>query len=414
MKRIISTILLIIATIVWPLLSVARADTLSETFSKNFAEGKYGELAAGLKDLAASGEAKARASFGALEFLGAVEHLGQSFYKFGINVPQPRELAAMFPMMRLPIPPNPAPQKLTYGDFRKILETFVADLDKAEANMAHLGDTDLKLPVDFTAIRLDFNSNGKPDPGETLGEIMQSMAMQTGTPPAPGTALKINFDTADVYWLRGYSKLMSSMAQFLLAHDFEHSFNTSAFLFFPGAGDGTGEKLASNKSRSAYVDGQIGDAIAMLHSVRWPVLEQAKREDARLRLIAVTDLASKTWNAVRQETDDDLEWLPSAIQKQGITGSTVTDAEIDGWLTVMTEFANVLEGRHMMAHWRFDKGANLKRWFNEEKTYDLVLLVTGTTFVNYLEAGPVSDSTKWNQLMRAFQGNFMGYAVWFN
>ncbi len=409
MIRILSFILTLVM-----FFATARADTLTDIFSKNFADGKYGDMASSLKDFAANGEARARASFGALEFLGAIEHLGQSFYTYGMNVPQPRELAGMMPMMRLPIPSNPNPQKLTYADFRKVLETFVADLDQAEADMAQLGETELKLPVDFTAIRLDFNRNGKPDPGETLGEIMQAVAAQSGTPPATGTAMKVNFDTADIYWLRGYSKLLSSMAQFLLAHDFERSFNTSAFLFFPGAGDGTGEKLAANKSQTAYVDGQIGDAIAMFHTVNWPVLEPAKREDARLRLIAVTDLAKKTWDSARNETDNDLEWLPTAKQKQGITGSTLTDAEIDGWLVVMTEFRDVLEGRHMMGHWRFDKGFNLKRWFNEEKTYDLVLLVTGTNIVDYLEDGTVSDSSKWNQLTQAFSGSFMGYAMWFN
>jgi hypothetical protein len=409
MKQLLALIVMTVLTCVTP----ARAETAEESFSKNFADGKYGDLATGLKNLAATGEAKARTGLGALAFLGAVEHLGQSFYKHGMNVQQPREMAMMMPMMRLPIPPNPNPEKLTYAKFRTILETFVANLDKAETEMAALGDTDIKLPVDFTAIRLDFNSNGKADPGETLGEIMQAVAMQTGATPAI-QGMKVNFDTADIYWLRGYSRLLSSTAQFLLAHDFERTFNVAAFMLFPGAGDGTGEKLMQNRSQASYVDGQFGDIIAMLHTTSWPVIDAAKREDTRLRLVAVTDLATKTWAAVRKETDNDLEWLPNPKQKQGITGTTLTDQEIDGWLTVMTEFREVLEGRQMFPHWRFDKGANLKRWFNEEKTYDLVLLITGTTFVNYLEDGPVSDSTKWNNLMRAFSGSFMGYAVWFN
>ena len=187
-------------------------------------------------------------------------------------------------------------------------------------------------------------------------------------------AFKVNFDTADIYWLRAYSRLISSMAQFLLAHDFEKSFNASALLFFPGAGDGTAELLEKNRSLQPYVSGEIGDFIAMLHLANWPVIDEAKREDVRQRLLAVTELAPKTWAAARKETDDDLEWLPNPKQKQGITGTQLTDIEIDGWLGVMAELNAILDGKKLMPHWRFDKGVNVKRWFAEEKTYDLVLL----------------------------------------
>ena len=391
----------------------ARADATVDAFQKDFSAGAYGETVGSLKDLVAAGEAKAKAGAGALAFVGAMEHLGQSFYRYGMRLPEAREMAMMGPMMRLPIPANPTPEKLTYADFRKVLETFVADLDRAEANMAALGDAEVKLPVDFTSIRLDFNSNGKQDAGETLGEVMQAVAMQTGTTQMP-PAFKVNFDAADIYWLRAYSRLISSMAQFLLAHDFEKSFNASALLFFPGAGDGTAELLEKNRSQRPYVSGEIGDVIAMLHLASWPVIDEAKREDVRQRLLAVTDLAPKTWAAARKETDDDLEWLPNPKQKQGITGTQLTDAEIDGWLAVMAELNAIFEGKKLLPHWRFDKGMNLKRWFAEEKTYDLVLLVTGTSAVKYLEDGPVSDQANWNGLMSAFSGGFMGYAVWFN
>jgi hypothetical protein len=411
-KRTFGVAAFVVATLL-PLLTPAFADSTTDGFLKDFGAGAYGEAAAGLKELVAAGEVRAKAGAGALGFVGAVERLGQNFYRYGMRMPEAREIGMVAPLARLPIPVNPAPEKLTYAAFRTVLETFVADLDRAEANMAALGDAEVKFPVDFTQVRLDFNGNGQQDPGESLGEIMQAMAMQTGTQQMP-PAFKVNFDTADIYWLRAYSRLLSSMAQFLLAHDFETSFNASALLFFPAAGDDTAELLAKNKSVQPYVSGEIGDVIALLHLTNWPVVDAAKREDVRKRLLDVTGLAPKTWAAARKETDDDLEWLPNAKQKQGITGTVLTDQEIDGWLSVMAELNSILEGKKLLPHWRFDRGMNLKRWFAEETRYDLVLLATGTTAVRYLEEGPVSDQATWNRLTSAFSGSFMGYAVWFN
>lgn len=412
LKR-LASIFVLLAAVFLSLGPSAQADATSDGFLKDFQAGAYGEAAEGLKDLVVAGEAKAKAGVGALAFVGAMERLGQSFYRYGMRLPEAREMGMFGPMMRLPIPANPTPEKLTYPAFRVVLENFVGDLDRADANMAALGDMEVKLPVDFTAIRLDFNSNGAQDPGETLGEVMLAVASQTGTQQMP-PAFKMNFDTADIYWLRAYSRLISSMAQFLLAHDFEQSFNASALLFFPGAGDGTAELLEKNRSTRPFVSGEIGDVIAMLHLASWPVIDEAKREDVRKRLVAVTELAPKTWAAARKETDDDLEWLPNAKQKQGITGTVLTDQEIDGWLTVMAELNGILEGKKLLPHWRFDRGMSMKRWFAEEKRYDLVLLITGTTAVKYLEDGPVSDQATWNRLMNAFSGRFMGYAIWFN
>ena len=184
LKNLVPVIALAVATAV-SFSPVARADATADGFQKDFNAGAYGEAAAGLKDLAAAGEAKAKAGVGALAFVGAIERLGQSFYRYGMRLPEAREMAMMGPMMRLPIPANPTPEKLTYPAFRTVLENFVADLDRAEANMAALGDTEVKLPVDFTTIKLDFNSDGKPDAGETLGEVMQAVAMQTGPQQCP-------------------------------------------------------------------------------------------------------------------------------------------------------------------------------------------------------------------------------------
>jgi hypothetical protein len=226
--------------------------------------------------------------------------------------------------------------------------------------------------------------------------------------------LKLNFDTADIYWLRGYDRFISAFAQFLLAHDFEQEFKSTFHVFFPNAGLSIGEKLNANRSARPYADGEIGDVIAFIHLVNWPVVDRARLSDVRSRLLDMATLSPKSWAASRRETDNDLEWLPNAKQTDGITQAKITDEQIDGWITVMNEFANVLDGKELMPHWRFDKGMNVKRYFAESKRFDLVLLITGTDAVDYLENGPVSTSARWNEMMRTFEGNFLGYALWFN
>jgi hypothetical protein len=52
--------------------------------------------------------------------------------------------------------------------------------------------------------------------------------------------------------------------------------------------------------------------------------------------------------------------------------------------------------------------------FEESKNFDLVLLITGTDAVPYLEDGSVSSGAEWNNLMQVFRGNFLGYALWYN
>ena len=75
-----------------------------------------------------------------------------------------------------------------------------------------------------------------------------------------------------------------------------------------------------------------------------------------------------------------------------------------------------LEGRKLLPHFRFaDKGINMKRFFDEPKTFDLVLSVTGPGVVPYLETGPIISSEEWDALQRQFgRTGFMTFALWAN
>ena len=106
--------------------------------------------------------------------------------------------------------------------------------------------------------------------------------------------------------------------------------------------------------------------------------------------------------------------MPNAKQQPALPLGQVDDVVIDSWLEVVAEFEQVLDGRKLLPHWRFNEGLNLKRYLEEGKTFDLVLLIAGADAVPYLEQGPISDQATWDRLMTGFRGNFLGYALWFN
>jgi hypothetical protein len=370
-----------------------------------------GQLQAGITaqgPAADSDDKEALAARGSLRFLSAIEHLAQALYRHGLETTSGGPMMNL-PVLRIPVAPNPHPEPLDYAGFRAILERLVSDLDAAEADLAGVGDAEVKLPVDLATVRLDLNGDGTSDANESLGAMMLALTHgdATATPPT------VSFDTADIYWLRGYSKFIGAFSQFMLAHNFADSFNKTFHLYFPHAGLPLADKLVRTDP-SAWSDGAIGDAISFIHLVSWDVIDPSRLADARLRLKAMAELSRMGWAAARRETDNDREWLPNARQS-GVFGSVViTDAEIDGWLAIMDEFDAILDGRKLMPHWRFHQGLNVKRMFAEEKRFDLVLLIAGPDAVPWLEDGPVSDMATWENLMRTFGDNFLGYAMFFN
>ena len=120
--------------------------------------------------------------------------------------------------------------------------------------------------------------------------------------------------------------------------------------------------------------------------------------------------------AIQAETDDDAEWLPNSKQAGVIPGVRVTQAMIDGWHEFLDELEAILQGEKLVPYWRVHdgRGINLKRVFTEPKTLDLVLWVQGTAAAPYLEEGELTQAETWTRLNRLFQGQFIGFAVWFN
>ena len=81
-----------------------------------------GHLATGDKEVSARVGAdasynEARFGLGMIRFAEAIENFGQRQYRYGLRMPT----IATFPVMRLPVPLNPAPEEVTYEKQRETL-----------------------------------------------------------------------------------------------------------------------------------------------------------------------------------------------------------------------------------------------------------------------------------------------------
>jgi hypothetical protein len=352
----------------------------------------------------------ARLGLGLVRFSHAVEHLAQSLYRYGLRAPKQSGV----PILRLPVPENPHPDALTYEGFRDVLRNFVTDLRATDATLADIKDGPIELPIDISQIRIDIVGDGnKRD--DRLWTLI------SGAGSLPTTNQKGDFvvvlDHADVAWLRGYSHLILAFTEAWLAYDFEEMFNETFGLFFPRAGLAETFSHEDDRQRNGYTgfDIDIADAISMIHLIHWPLAEPERLSHARHHLLQTIESSRASWAAILARTDmTKRRWLPGPGQLGIFQGMDVTKERVDAWMQVLDDAQAVLEGRKLVPHWRFTKGINLKHVFTEPRPFDLVLWFTGPAARPYLESGEIISNESWNQIDRAFGGNFLTYAFWFN
>jgi len=155
-----------------------------------------------------------RFGLGALQFVRSVERLGQSFHRHGLLSNRQN-----IPFLRLPVPPNPKPDTITYKAARKILQDFIDDLAKAEASLAKVNDEKVKLPLRVGMIRMELTGAGQA--GDKFGTILtRYFGGEQNAPKDP--EWQVVFDRGDVAWLRGYCHLLMALAEIALAHDCQY------------------------------------------------------------------------------------------------------------------------------------------------------------------------------------------------
>ena len=396
----------------------ARADD-SGASTRQILEGGHigaGELAAAARLSADPGDNQARFGLGMIRFARAIERYGQTQYRYGLRAPHNLNL----PLLRFPVPVNPAPEELTYAKQREALETLHGDLANVETTLGPMSESHVKIVLDLNAIAFDLRGDGKPDETERLSAILASLMMTERDSASKAERFEVAFDNADALWLRGYCRLLSAAIEFVLAYDWSVTFERAGQLFYPRIAPPPflGKAADPDIDRdSGWFGGRahIADMVALIHEIRWPLAEPARLQRVHADLKQVVALNRQTWKAILARTDDDRVWIPGPQQKHGVlVGMPVNQQQLDAWLRALDEFDALLDGRKLLPHWRFVEGVNFKRVFFEPRPFDLVLWATGQAAAPYLEAGPLLSSTEWAEWQRVFDGNFPGYAFWFN
>ena len=373
-----------------------------------------GQLAQGEADFARRPPDAANiAALGMIRFVRAIEKFGQAMHRHGLQAPSG---LPMIPILRLPVPSNPNPEPLTYEKLRAIYVAFLADLATAESTMQKMPAGDVKLPVDLMAVRLDLDGDGVASEAESLGGIFAALAGRGAQPRPP--AWEVAFDRADVIWLRGYSRLISGLLEFVMAYDWRETYAAAGHLFFTGAPDPSAGSAAQDTIVNAMVGRggeRIADVIALMHLVHWPLAEPERLIRARDHLKGVITLSRENWKEILAETDDDREWVPGPHQKNSaFPGMSVTQERVDGWLRALDSFEAMLDGKMLAPHWRYNLGVDVSAIFASPRPFDLVLWLTGHAALPYLKQGPIMSQEDWRQWQRTFGGQFMNFAAWFN
>lgn len=408
--------------------------------------------------LAASpGDAAAQFALGTAQFLGAVEGLGLALYQHGLTplfganrfgIPGVTDL----PFLRIPVAENPAPQPFSAAAFREMLTGFGAQLAEAEASLAAVPVGPVALPLDVGLIRLDMNGDGKAQDTESLLVIIGEISGVWSDNPS----LAVRFDESDVPWLRGYSHLLGGVTDILLAHDWTETIEQTFQSAFPAsplaaqplnaalpallqaleqaqaAGDcdypdwvlqPTPEQQAREdrfyacQSLAAPLEyGGIGDLVAFVHLFRWPVVEPARLSAARQHFLSMITLSRQSWALILAEIDDDKEWLSGPRQRGPFSNMRVTDETVAGWMGFLDQAEGVLEGRYLIPHWRFDnsQGINIRRMFEEPRTLDPILLITGSGAIPYIDTGPLAPGSTLDTGLSLLDGGMLAYFLWFN
>ena len=358
-------------------------------------------------------DSEARYGLGVLRILGAVERLTRSLHRHGLRSSTGTFPFVTLPIVRLPVPENPDPEPITDEQFRAILARFDADLTAAADTLAKVEDPGVKLRLPVGRVRLDLDGDGDAGEDETFWKIFTAVAWRAAKLDEGQKDFPIAFDAADVHWMIGYTHLLRALLQVYLAHDTAAVFGTLAPALF------TGVEVPESPLENVGDDSRgwrfgIADLILAIHRTRLEVTEPDRMRAAREHLLAMISQSRRCWEHALAETDDDREWIPNAGQTS-LTPLTVTPERIAGWRRFLGEAERVLNGEVLLPHWRAKNGfgLDLKRVFEQPRTFDLVEWVHGVGAVPYLERGEVVTRDTARQLTAAFEGRFLAFAVWF-
>ena len=364
------------------------------------------------------------ASLGLLQMVFAIEGISQDYYRFGfadrrISIPG---------LIQIPVPTSPNPEQISYADARKVLLRFLDRLVEADKTLSGFKPNQLKLQLDVSQISVDIDGLGQK---ESLMLIMSRMNNPRGAVNRDTLkSMVFTFDDADVYWLRGYINVLSTVVEVVLAHNWQEAFDRSAHLFFPSVNSDF-RFLANEKKEEGWFTLSFVDIIALVHMFRFEVEEPKRMEQALARMETIIRLSRETWKLIRLETDNEEEWIPNANQTSIVINNQLGGQMGVHWEKVLDQAESILQGKELLPYWRGFEGANrllnarsgsyhptlginFRKIFINPKRFDLVLWIQGTGMQPFLEEGKILNGDAWESIAGPFGGNLPFFAIWFN
>jgi len=263
-----------------------------------------------------------RFGLGVIQFVRAVENLGKAMYEYGAVSEKTTQR-----FLRLPVPRNENPSAISYRALGRVLDAFVADLSRAEFTLAGIKDDNVKLRLRLSEITFDFAGTGMDR--TTLLDLLVKLNGGRFDFQKVNDEFRIHFDRGDVAWLRAYCHLLSAMVEGYRAIDEEPGFARRVKGIFPNV------EASTKETEDDWWQG--------LNVVDAPRLRRM-----RLHLVAVCELNRETWMHIRNETDDDYEWLPHPGQTEQL-GLPLTGERVDFWLNAMEQLEGLLKGEILIS-----------------------------------------------------------------
>ena len=401
MKR--SALFVVITLLIGASVDAARPDPDAFLSTGRFAEGVAAlntHLQAEPKDDVA------RFGLGVIEFVQAVEQLGQKLARYEFPTRGFSELREILP------PPAEEAEPLTYPRLRQIIQEWLDDVTRVDATLSKIESDQVKLPLHVGNVPL--NLGGLRSQPVTLIPLLRDLRL---SPPGKEADFVIAFDRADVDWLRGYCHALLGLGELGMAHHAQDLFDTIAHRIFHRVKTPHEFLLEPPRveNRSFLDMEEIADFIAAIHLMRCPVSEPKRMEAALAHFEQTLSFSRKMWRHIVAEQDDDQEWIPNPRQKSAINVG-VSQEMIDQWLIAVDEVERILHGKRLVPFWRGKptRGINVRRVFLEAKQTDVILWIQGTAATPFLETGEITDSETWQKINRAFGGQLWGFGVWFN
>ncbi|WP_103258753.1 hypothetical protein [Tabrizicola aquatica] len=342
-----------------------------------------------------------------LRFLGGVEAALQLRWQTGIRADW-----SELPILRLPIPENPAARPFAPSDFTALVTGLDADMEAARAALTQLGDKPFALDIRLADLWFDIDGNGQRGEGEDIGTVAGLTLGGGRMINAPVTDPVITFDTADAAWLSAYTHFLSGFVSTALAYDPEPAIqrvmDSSAAIYALW-----GDTPPPNAMDMMF--GRQVDRIAMVLFALSKTPDKALAADAYDHFLTMIAENRRFWAMVALEDDNRNEWVPNARQVSGL-GMFVPPETGERWQAVLAEAERALKGEVLIPHWRFgaEAGINLKKAFENPPAVDLVTWIQGEGLLPYAEKGPRMTLEAWNDFERLVSGDAVLFAVFLN